>query len=222
LSIATICRSIVFYGFNTFLSLYFMSRWNESAAEASRASVVFLGTSIFGTLLGGWLADRVGRRTVVRWGFGVGTLLFAIFTRIQDETWALASLVPLAIFIFMPTSVLVVLGQEYLPNRVGMASGVTLGLAVSVGGMCAPLLGIVADHYGISSVLFILTAMLLVATLQTFLLPAVGSPSQPEPSEACSVTLSGDPTGRVADYPLPHPSASREASGQDFPVTRTE
>ena len=47
----------------------------------------------------------------------------------------MALLVPLAVFIFMPTSVLVVLGQEYLPQRVGMASGVTLGLAVSVGGM---------------------------------------------------------------------------------------
>ena len=60
----------------------------------------------------------------------------------------MALLVPLAVFIFLPTSVLVVLGQEYLPNRVGMASGVTLGLAVSVGGMCAPLLGRLGDRYG--------------------------------------------------------------------------
>ena len=64
----------------------------------------------------------------------------------------MALLVPLAVFMFLPTSVLVVLGQEYLPHRVGMASGVTLGLAVSVGGMCAPLLGRLGDWYGMGRV----------------------------------------------------------------------
>ena len=66
LSGATICRSIVFYGLNTFLGLYFMAQWHQTADQGSRASVVFLGTSIFGTLLGGWLADRFGRIAVIR------------------------------------------------------------------------------------------------------------------------------------------------------------
>lgn len=81
---------------------------------------------------------------------------------------------PLAIFIFMPTSVLVVLGQEYLPRRVGMASGVTLGLAVSVGGMCTPLLGRLADRHGLESVLFLLLALLAVAAGQAWVLPPAG------------------------------------------------
>ena len=68
LSGVTISRSIVFYGVNTFLALYFMSRWHQTAAQASRASVVFLGTSLVGTLLGGWMADRFGRRAVIRTG----------------------------------------------------------------------------------------------------------------------------------------------------------
>ena len=106
------------------------------AAHASRALVVFLGTSIFGTVIGGWLADRFGRRTVIRAGFGGAVVFLALFISASDQNWAMAPRLPLAIFIFMPTSVLVVLGQEYLPRRVGMASGVTLGLAVSVGGMC--------------------------------------------------------------------------------------
>ena len=137
LSAATVCRSIVFYGLNTFLAVYFMDRWAMDAAHASRALVVFLGTSIFGTVIGGWLADRFGRRTVIRAGFGGAVVFLALFISASDQNWAMALLAPLAIFIFMPTSVLVVLGQEYLPRRVGMASGVTLGLAVSVGGMCA-------------------------------------------------------------------------------------
>jgi FSR family fosmidomycin resistance protein-like MFS transporter len=171
LSGATICRSIVFYGLNTFLALYFMNRWSMGAAQGSRALIVFLGTSIFGTLLGGWLADRFGRRTVIRTGFAGAVVFLSIFVSASDRNWALALLVPLAIFIFMPTSVLVVLGQEYLPRRVGMASGVTLGLAVSVGGICAPLLGRLGDQQGLGAVFFLLLFLLLVATGQAFALP---------------------------------------------------
>jgi MFS transporter, FSR family, fosmidomycin resistance protein len=174
LSGATVLRSIVFYGLNTFLALYFMSRWHQTAAQASRAMVVFLGTSLVGTLLGGWMADRFGRRRVLRVGFTGATVLLAAFLSTPDRTWAMALLVPLAIFLFLPTSVLVVLGQEYLPNRVGLASGVTLGLAVSVGGMCAPLLGLLADRYGMGLVIAILLGLLATAAAQTYALPPVG------------------------------------------------
>ena len=174
LSGATVSRSIVFYGLNTFLALYFMGRWQQTAAEASRASVVFLGTSLAGTLLGGWMADRFGRREVIRIGFTGATAFLGLFLSTSDPTWAKALLVPLAVFLFLPTSVLVVLGQEYLPNRVGLASGVTLGLAVSVGGMCAPLLGRLGDRYGMGLVVAILLGMLVMAAAQTFVLPPVG------------------------------------------------
>ena len=123
LSGATVSRSIVFYGLNTFLALYFMGRWQQTAAEASRASVVFLGTSIVGTLLGGWLADRFGRREVIRIGFTGATVFLTLFLSTSDPTWAMAILVPLAVFLFLPTSVLVVLGQEYLPQPRGTGLG---------------------------------------------------------------------------------------------------
>jgi FSR family fosmidomycin resistance protein-like MFS transporter len=174
LSGATVCRSIVFYGLNTFLALYFIDRWAQTAAQANLALIVFLGTSIFGTLLGGWLADRFGRRNVIRAGFAGAAVFLTLFISTSDRVLALELLVPLAIFIFMPTSVLVVLGQEYLPQRVGMASGVTLGLAVSVGGMSMPLLGRLVHWRGVETVLFVLLALLIVATGQTLLLPAPG------------------------------------------------
>jgi FSR family fosmidomycin resistance protein-like MFS transporter len=49
----------------------------------------------------------------------------------------------------MTYSPTIVMGQTYLPNHVGLASGITLGVAFSIGGMAAPLLGTVADHHGI-------------------------------------------------------------------------
>jgi FSR family fosmidomycin resistance protein-like MFS transporter len=174
LSGATICRSIAFYGLNTFLALYFISRWHQTAAQGNQALVVFLGTSIVGTVLGGFFGDRLGRRTVIRTGF-VGSFVFLIlFLLATDRNWALALLVPLAVFMFSPTSVLIVLGQEYLPHRVGVASGVTLGLAVSVGGMSAPFLGRLANLYGLEFVFVLLLAVLLVAAGQAFALPPVG------------------------------------------------
>jgi FSR family fosmidomycin resistance protein-like MFS transporter len=175
LSGATVCRSIVFYGLNTFLAVYFMDRWGLDAAQGSRALVVFLGTSIFGTLLGGSLADRFGRRTVIRTGFAGAVVFLVLFVSASNRHWAMALLVPLALFIFMPTSVLVVLGQEYLPRRIGMASGVTLGLAVSMGGMCAPLLGRLGDRQGLGTVLAVLLVLLLGATGQAFALPPAGA-----------------------------------------------
>jgi FSR family fosmidomycin resistance protein-like MFS transporter len=188
LSGATICRSIVFFGLNTFLALYFMNRFNQDAARGNRALIVFLGTSIFGTLLGGWLADRFGRRTVIRTGFAGATVLLALFQLVDRQELALALLVPLAVFIFMPTSVLVVLGQEYLPRRVGMASGVTLGLAVSVGGMCAPLLGQLADRHGLETLLRLLLALLAAAAAQTWALPPAGRRAEhDETAETLSV-----------------------------------
>jgi FSR family fosmidomycin resistance protein-like MFS transporter len=110
---------------------------------------------------------------VIRVGFAGAVVFLGLFVQTQDRDWALAFLIPLAVFVFLPTSVLVVLGQEYLPRRVGMASGVTLGLAVSVGGMCAPFLGRLADWKGLGYVLVLLLAVLLVATFQAFLLPPV-------------------------------------------------
>jgi FSR family fosmidomycin resistance protein-like MFS transporter len=66
----------------------------------------------------------------------------------------------------------VVLGQEYLPNRVGLASGVTLGLAVSLGGGLSPALGAIADHYGVAASLLTISGLALAATLVAFTLPA--------------------------------------------------
>jgi FSR family fosmidomycin resistance protein-like MFS transporter len=71
----------------------------------------------------------------------------------------------------VPFSVLVVMGQEYLPSRVGMASGVTLGLAVTVGGIAAPLLGTLADHHGVAAPLLAIAAFPLVGLAAALTLP---------------------------------------------------
>ena len=65
---------------------------------------------------------------------------------------------------------MVVLGQTYLAKNIGMASGVTLGIGFSAGGVIAPMLGWVADIYGLSYVFYILPVMAVIGLLTTFTL----------------------------------------------------
>ena len=69
-------------------------------------------------------------------------------------------------------AITVVLGQEYLPNRLGMASGVTLGAAIGVGGALAPILGALADAHGIEAAMWVIAALPLPALLLALTLPA--------------------------------------------------
>nr|MBA2513599.1 MFS transporter [Solirubrobacterales bacterium] len=68
-------------------------------------------------------------------------------------------------------SVTVVMGQEYLPNRIGIASGVTLGLAIGLGGLAAPLLGLLADAHGLETALLVAGLIPLVGVATTLTLP---------------------------------------------------
>jgi FSR family fosmidomycin resistance protein-like MFS transporter len=76
--------------------------------------------------------------------------------------------------LYLPFSVQVTLGQEYLPNRIGTASGVTIGLAVSAGGAVAPLVGLLADAHGLARALGGLLALPPLALLLSLRLRSVG------------------------------------------------
>jgi FSR family fosmidomycin resistance protein-like MFS transporter len=71
-------------------------------------------------------------------------------------------------------SITVVLGQEYLPDRLGMASGVTLGAAIGVGGVFAPLLGFLADAQGINATMWVIAVVPVAALALASTLPADG------------------------------------------------
>jgi MFS transporter, FSR family, fosmidomycin resistance protein len=64
-----------------------------------------------------------------------------------------------------------VMGQEYLPNRLGIASGVTLGLSIGIGGLGAALLGVVADAYGLRTALEVVAVLPLPALALALTLP---------------------------------------------------
>ena len=162
MSIAIICRSIVFVGIGTFIVL-FMHEYRGVPENLANASLfIFYIMGAFGTAVGGHLARRWQRTAILRWSYLLSIpLLAGMFLIPGPIAWIFIVLVALTLYV--PFSLQVTLGQDFLPQHMSTASGVTLGLAVSVGGIATPLIGALADKVGLEYALLPLIALPAVA-----------------------------------------------------------
>ncbi|HIR17498.1 MAG TPA: MFS transporter [Candidatus Caccocola faecigallinarum] len=166
-------RSIMMCGMNTFLALYWIHELGQTERAGSAALSVYYAMGAICTLLGGRLADRFGCRRMIRisLSFFIPAILLLVFT--HNLYLAGLLLLPIVASLYFSYSPMVVLGQQYLPNHVGFASGVTLGLAISIGGIMAPVLGMVADRFSLSAAFCAMAALAVVPlTASFFLKPA--------------------------------------------------
>lgn len=171
LTLGIFARAVMFFGLNTFLPLYFLHVLGESEALSSATLTIFFTAGAVATLVGGQMGDRYGHLKIIRWGFlGFVPILF-IFLQMTSTPLALAMLVPVGLFLFAPYSLMVILGQEYLPRQIGFAAGVTLGLGTTIGGIIVPLLGMLADRYGIMPAMYVIAAVGVMAALVVRWLP---------------------------------------------------
>ena len=158
LSGAIACRSVVFVGLGAFISLYAARRTGGGEISGTAALfVLYLGGAV-GTVAGGKLAHRFGRIPVVRWSYGLAVPAVAGVVYVPGPLLYLFVALTSA-GLYVPFSLHVTLGQDSLPRRVGTASGVTLGLAVSVGGIATPLIGALADATSLQTALAPLTIL---------------------------------------------------------------
>ncbi|MFD0371254.1 MFS transporter [Streptomyces sp. NPDC127114] len=176
LSLAVVCRSVVFVVLAAFVPLHVADRTGGgTTAGAAALFVLYLGGAV-GTVLGGRLAARWDRVRVVRRSYAATVLAVAGVVLVPGP--ALFGCVALASAgLYVPFSLQVTLGQDYLPSRVGTASGVTLGLAVSVGGVATPLVGAVADATSLRTALLPLIVFPAIGWLLTRRLPEPAAPS---------------------------------------------
>ena len=145
---------------------------------------MFIGSGVAGTLGGGWLADRWQRVGTIRLGYGLAAITIALLVAAPDVVLLFVAAAATGVVLFAPFAVQVTLGQDFLPNRIGVASGVTLGLAVSAGGLAAPLFGLLADSYGLTVALGAIVVFPAASFALTFLLRdprAAGLRPEPAP-----------------------------------------
>lgn len=144
-----ISRSIGTSTISTFIALFVVERLHQTDAIGALALGVYNGFGIAGTLLGGGMADAIGRVRTVRIACLGSAIVLTAVVLSPTIGVALPLIALLGIAEFIPFSVQVTLGHEYLPGRLGTASGATLGLALTVGGAFTPLIGLIADSIGL-------------------------------------------------------------------------
>jgi len=149
LGLTAVGRSILFYGLNTFIPLYWIHALNQSKASGGTALAIMATAGVVGNFLGGPLSDHFGYRRMIVASFGILSLFLPILLWVNNIVVATILLIPIGMALSSCYSPIVVLGQRYLPNHIGLASGFTLGVTISIGGMTAPLLGKIGDIYGI-------------------------------------------------------------------------
>ncbi|WP_328873486.1 MFS transporter [Streptomyces sp. NBC_00287] len=152
LSLAVVCRSITFIGLSTFVAFHVMERTGGGTAAGSAALFVLYAGGAVGSVVGGVLAERRDRVTVVRRSYLLTVVAVAGVVLVPGPVvYVFVALASAGLYV--PFSLQVTLGQDYLPTRVGTAGGITLGLTVSVGGLATPVIGAVADASSLQTAL---------------------------------------------------------------------
>lgn len=169
------CRSIVNSGINTFLVLYFVGVIGQTETLGNTFLSMYYAVTAVSALVGGKLADSFGHRRMLRLSFALLFPSVLLFAWTHSLVLSAALLLPMGIGISLSYSPMILLGQQYLPNHMGLASGVTLGLAVSVGGIVSPLLGKVGDTYGLTATFFVVGALAVIPFLLSLSLPNMDS-----------------------------------------------
>lgn len=163
-------RSFAYFGLVAYVASYYEQVLGVSAALGNAALTVMLASGAVGTLLMGPLADRFGRRAVLAASMvALPPLIFA-FTLVGPFA-GMAVLALVGAATIGTFGVTVVMGQEYLPGRIGLAAGITMGLSIGLGGLGAPLLGAIADVRGLSFTMLVIAALPVLGLLLTLTLP---------------------------------------------------
>ena len=164
-------RSMMVVAMNTFLPTYWSRNLHVTLQSGALALSMLLTIGLAGVFFGGRMADQYGAKRVILWSAVATGPAFWLLGSAHTALQAWITLPVLAFALFAPGGVMVVLGQTYLPRHLGTASGVTVGLAVTFGGLAAPLLGRVADMRGLHVMILLLAACAPVMLLLAWLLP---------------------------------------------------
>jgi FSR family fosmidomycin resistance protein-like MFS transporter len=157
--------------FTSYYTFYLIDRFGLSIEDAQVHLFIFLGAVAVGTIAGGPIGDRIGRKYVI-WGSILGVLPFTLALPYANLFWTAALSVVIGLVLSSAFSAIIVYAQELMPGRVGMVAGLFFGLAFGLAGIGAAALGELADATSIETV-YRLCAFLPVLGVLTVFLPSM-------------------------------------------------
>jgi MFS transporter, FSR family, fosmidomycin resistance protein len=163
-------RGTVSTGLQTFIPLFFRANRALSPEAAALLVTVLSLSGVIGTLSGGLMADRYGRRVTMAGSLVVALLALYSFAH-TDALLRVVSIGIAGAFISAAWPIIVVMIQEAMPSNPGLAGGLSLGTTYAASGLGVAALGALADHAGVSSVITLLTLLPLAALLLTIFVP---------------------------------------------------
>ena len=160
-------RSWTQLGLMTYIPFYYIEVLKGDPLYSGTLVSVFLLGGVAGTLGGAALADRWGHHRLLILSMLLTTLLFPLI-RLAEGFWLFAVLAVMGMVLISSFTVTVVMAQRLLPHHLGVASGLMVGFAIGAGGLGVTILGVVADHYGVTAALNIIIFLPLVGMLLSF------------------------------------------------------
>jgi len=172
-------RSVAWFGLITFVPLWEVSLGNSKSHGSHLLSLMLLAGGL-GTLAAGPIADRIGRRPVVVASMAATAPLTLVYVLVGGVPGAIA-LALVGVCVISTFGVTMVMAQEYLPHRIGMASGLSIGLSIGLGGIAAVGLGALADSVDLRAAMYAAAAAPLVGLVLALMLPSSRAQGRLEP-----------------------------------------
>ncbi len=155
-------------GLSSYYTLYLIQKFDVSVQSAQLHLFGFLAASAAGTLLGGPLGDRIGRKPVI-WASILGVAPFALMLPYANLQWTMILSMIIGFVLSSAFSAILVYAQELMPTRIGTVSGLFFGFAFGMGGLGAAVLGVLADHTSIIWVYKVISFLPLLGIVAAFL-----------------------------------------------------
>ena len=152
----------------SYFTFYLMEKFNLSVQDSQFYLVLFLASCAIGTLIGGPLGDKFGRKYVI-WFSVLGAAPFTLLLPHVDLFWTGVLSVLIGTIISSAFPAILVYAQELLPKKLGMVSGLFYGFAFGMGGLGSALLGNLADHTSITYVYYLCAYLPLIGIIALFL-----------------------------------------------------
>ena len=161
-------RSILFSVLSIFIPILYITVINGEASASSLALTMYFAMGAVLTYMGGALSDKLGFLKTVRLGNLIFLPSILVFIFVPNIWGFFGAMIPMAFGVFSQYGPITVLGQKYLAKNAGFASGITLGLGITLGGLVAPYVGHLADIYDVQTALMTLIPVGLMGLFMSF------------------------------------------------------